>query len=104
MGLIISIPAASGLQQQWMGCSKAFPRRTGDERAERLIRSGHIGIIFMELNWAKSAGATCAAAESIRPLEQGGYRFSRAGKRLNWQKAGDWLRTPSDVVAHRARP
>ena len=58
----------------------------------------------MELNWAKSAGATCAAAESIRPLEQGGYRFSRAGKRLNWQKAGDWLRTPSDVVAHRARP
>jgi FkbM family methyltransferase len=74
------------------------------EGAERLIRSGHIGIIFLELNWAKSVGATCAATESIRLLEQGGYRFSRPGKRLNWQKAGDWLRTLSVVVAHRARP
>jgi hypothetical protein len=74
------------------------------EGAERLIRSGHIGIIFMELNWAKRAGATCAATESIRLPEQGGYRFSRPGKRLNWQKAGDWLRTLSDVVVHRARP
>src|ERR1035437_7338366 len=33
------------------------------EGAERLIRSGHIGIIFLELNWAKSVGATCAATE-----------------------------------------
>jgi FkbM family methyltransferase len=74
------------------------------EGAERLIRSGHIGIIFLELNWAKSVGATCAATESIRLLEQGGYRFSRPGKRLNWQKAGDWLRTLSDVVAYRERP
>ena len=71
--------------------------------AERLIKSGHIGIIFLELNWAKSAGTTCAATESIRLLEQGGYRFSRPGKRLNWQNAGDWLRTLSDVVAHRGR-
>jgi hypothetical protein len=74
------------------------------EGAERLIRSGHIGMIFLELNWAKSTGATCAATESIRLLEQRGYRFSRPGKRLNWQKAGDWLRTLSDVVAHRGRP
>lgn len=74
------------------------------EGAERLIKSGHIGVIFMELNWAESAGATCAATDSIRLLEQGGYRFSRPGKRLNWQKAGDWLRTLSDVVAYRSRP
>jgi len=74
------------------------------EGAERLIKSGHIGIIFLELNWAKSAGSTCAATESIRLLEQGGYRFSRPGKRLNWQNAGDWLRALSDVVAHRGRP
>lgn len=74
------------------------------EGAERLIKSGNIGIIFLELNWAKSAGTTCAATESIRLLEQGGYRFSRPGKRLNWQNAGDWLRTLSDVVAHRGRP
>jgi FkbM family methyltransferase len=72
--------------------------------AEPLIRSGHIGIIFLELNWAKSAVATCAATESIRLLEQAGYRFSRPGKRLNWQKAGDWLRTLGDVVAYRVRP
>jgi len=74
------------------------------EGAERLIRSGHIGIVFLELNWANSAGATCAATESIRLLEQAGYRFSRPGKRLNWEKAHDWLQTLSDVVAHRARP
>ena len=72
--------------------------------AEHLIRAGRVGLIFTELNWAKSAGATCAATESIRLLEQGGYRFSRPGKRLNWQKAGDWLRTLSDVVAYRERP
>jgi FkbM family methyltransferase len=72
--------------------------------AERLLNSGHIGIIFLELNWAKNAGTTCAATESIRLLEQGGYRFSRPGERLNWQNAGDWLRTLSDVVAHRGRP
>ena len=74
------------------------------EGAERLLKSGHIGIIFLELNWAKSAGTTCAATESIRLLEQRGYSFSRPGKRLNWQNAGDWLRTLSDVVAHRGRP
>jgi FkbM family methyltransferase len=69
--------------------------------AEELIRSGDIGIIFLELNWGKSAETTCAARESIRLLEQAGYRFSRPGKRLNWQKAGDWLLTLSDVVAYR---
>lgn len=74
------------------------------EGAERMIRSGHIGIIFLELNWAKNSGATCAATESIRLLEQGGYRFSRPAKRLHWQKAGEWLRTLSDVVAYRERP
>ena len=42
------------------------------EGAEHLIRAGRLGIIFMELNWAKSAGATCAATESIRLLEQAG--------------------------------
>jgi FkbM family methyltransferase len=73
------------------------------EGAERLIRSGHIGIIFLELNWDKSVGATCPAAESIRLLDQAGYRFSRPGKLLNWGKAGDWLQSLSDVVAHRGR-
>jgi hypothetical protein len=67
--------------------------------AEHFIKTGRLGIIFMELNWAKSAGAKCAAIESIRLLEQAGYRFSRPGKHLNWAKAGDWLRTLSDVVA-----
>lgn len=74
------------------------------EGAERLIRSGHVGIIFLELNWAKDANASCAAAESIRFLEQAGYRFSRPGQRLNWERAGDWLESVSDVVAKRVRP
>jgi FkbM family methyltransferase len=74
------------------------------EGAERLIRAGHVGFIFTELNWANSSGVTCAATESIRLLEQAGYRFSRPGKRLHWEEAGDWLRTLTDVVAHRARP
>jgi FkbM family methyltransferase len=69
------------------------------EGAKDLIRAGRVGIIFMELNWAKSAGAKCVATESIHLLEQAGYRFSRPGKQLNWAKAGDWLRTLSDVVA-----
>jgi hypothetical protein len=67
--------------------------------AEHSIKTGRLGIIFMELNWAKSAGAKCAAIESIRLLEQAGYRLSRPGKHLNRAKAGDWLRTLSDVVA-----
>lgn len=74
------------------------------EGAERLIRSGHVGTIFLELNWAKNANTSCAAAESIRFLEQAGYRFSRPGRRLNWGRAGDWLESLSDVVAKRVRP
>jgi len=70
--------------------------------AEQLIRAGRVGMIFVELNWARSATATCAATESIRILEQAGYRFSRPVNHLNWEKGGDWLRTLSDVVAHRA--
>ena len=71
--------------------------------AERLIRAGRIGTIFMELNWARRAGIPCAATESIRLLEQSDYLFSKPGKRLNWEKAGDWLHGVSDIVARRAR-
>jgi FkbM family methyltransferase len=67
--------------------------------AEHLIRTGGLGIIFMELNWARSAEGTCAATECVHLLEQAGYRFSRPGKHLNWEKAGDWLRSLTDVVA-----
>ena len=74
------------------------------EGAEHVIKVGYVGMIFVELNWASDAGATCAATESIRLLEQAGYRFSRPGKHLNWEEAGDWLRAVSDVVAHRAYP
>ena len=71
--------------------------------AEHLIRAGCIGTIFMELNWARRPGIPCAASESIRLLEQADYLFSKPGKRLNWEKAGDWLHGLSDVVARRAR-
>jgi FkbM family methyltransferase len=69
--------------------------------ARHLVMAGRIGAIFMELNWAKEAGAVCPATESIRVLEQAGYRFSKPGRRLDWRKAGDWLRTMGDVVARR---
>ena len=72
--------------------------------AEHLIKAGRVGVIFMELNWARSAGPDCAATESIRLLGKADYLFSRPGKRLNWEKAGDWLRSLSDVVARRVRP
>jgi FkbM family methyltransferase len=67
--------------------------------AERLIRSGRIGVVFMELNWARNRGTRCAASESISLLGQADYVFSRPGKCLNWKRAGDWLCSLSDVVA-----
>jgi FkbM family methyltransferase len=72
------------------------------EGARQLIRAGRIRIIFMELNWATSAGATCAATESTRLLHQAGYKFSKPGRRLTWQNAGDWLQSLSDVVAYQS--
>jgi hypothetical protein len=69
--------------------------------AESLIRSGRIGTIFMELNWANEMSVASPASESIRLLERAGYRFSRPGRCLKWEKAGDWLRALSDVVARK---
>jgi FkbM family methyltransferase len=71
--------------------------------AEQLITEGRINTIFMELNWRRTAKA-CPATESIRLLEQSHYLFSRPGKRLNWQPAGDWLRSVNDVIARRVSP
>jgi hypothetical protein len=67
--------------------------------AAELLRTGRVETIFMELNWAGDAGGTCPATESIRILEQAGYRFSKPGRRLRWQRSGEWMRTLSDVVA-----
>src|SRR5262249_27402941 len=69
--------------------------------AESLIRAGRIGTIFMELNWADKTLVGCPASASIHLLEQAGYWFSRPGRSLKWEKAGDWLRALSDVVAHK---
>jgi FkbM family methyltransferase len=67
--------------------------------AEQLIRTGRIGTIFMELNWDQRPQAFCPATQSVQFLQKSGYLFSKPGRRLNWQPAGDWLRTLSDVVA-----
>ena len=67
--------------------------------AEHLIRDGRVGTIFMELNWV--TGATCSATESIHLLQESGYLFAKPGKRLRWEKSGDWLRALTDVVARR---
>jgi hypothetical protein len=56
---------------------------------------------FMELNWAEKPH-TLSASASIHFLEQAGYRFSRPGRSLKWEKDGDWLRGLSDVVARKA--
>jgi hypothetical protein len=70
--------------------------------AECLIRARRIGTIFMELNWASEISVASPASESIRLLEQAGYRFSRPGRCLTWEKAGDWLHVLNDVVARAA--
>ena len=69
--------------------------------AEQLIRAGRINTIFLELNWAQDANSICAATESVEFLKQSHYLFSKPGKHLNWQPAGDWLRTMNDVIARR---
>ena len=69
--------------------------------AEHLIRTGAISTIFMELNWDHRSPANCPATQSVQLLERAHYLFSKPCKRLNWQPAGDWLRTMSDVVARR---
>jgi FkbM family methyltransferase len=71
--------------------------------AEHLIRAGLVRTIFMELNWNAKAGTPCPAYESIRLLAEADFLFSKPGTLLHWEKAGDWLRGLSDVVARRAR-
>ncbi|MDZ4821556.1 MAG: FkbM family methyltransferase [Planctomycetota bacterium] len=69
--------------------------------AAHLLNTGRIGTIFTELNWAQNPGATSPATESIRILEQAGFRFSKPGGRMQWQESGEWMRSLSDVVARR---
>jgi len=69
--------------------------------AQRLLKAGCIGAIFMELNWARGSGAICSATESVELLAQTGYVFSKPGVRLNWARPGVWLRGLGDVVARR---
>jgi FkbM family methyltransferase len=71
--------------------------------AEQLIKAGRIGMIFMELNWARTAGVSCGATESVRLLGESDYLFSKPGELLSWRKAGEWMSTLGDVVAHRVR-
>lgn len=66
-----------------------------------LLRTGRIGVIFMELNWAQSSGSACPATESIALLENSEYQFSAPGDRLNWRTSGKWMRTRSDIIARR---
>ena len=67
--------------------------------AEGLVRSGRLDTVFMELNWATKAD--CPATESVRLLAQAGYYFVSPLGPENWQEAGPWLKSLSDVVARR---
>jgi FkbM family methyltransferase len=69
--------------------------------AAQMLSTGRVGTIFTELNWAQNAGTACPATESIRLLEQAGYRFSRPGTYLHWETSGEWMRGLGDVVARR---
>lgn len=69
--------------------------------AVHLLSTGRVGTIFIELNWAGDTGARCPATEAVRILEKAGYRFSKPGRRLHWERSGNWMRTLSDVVARR---
>ncbi len=69
--------------------------------AECLLQNGRIGIIFMELNWAENSAVVCPASESIALLEKTGYKFSAAGKCMDWKKSGEWMRSLADIIACR---
>ncbi len=69
--------------------------------AESLIRLGQIQTVFMELNWAGQGEADCPATQSIRLLEQAGFRFAAPEDGARWRMAGTWLRSLSDVMARR---
>jgi hypothetical protein len=69
--------------------------------ASRLLATGSIGTIFVELNWAEAGADLCPATESIRILERAGYQFSKPSMPLQWQRSGEWMQTTNDVVARR---
>lgn len=72
------------------------------EGAAQMLSTGQVGTVFIELNWAQQAiGAVCPATEAIRLLEKTGYWFSRPGRRLHWEKSGEWMGTMSDIVARK---
>jgi len=69
--------------------------------ATDLLKEGRIGVILMELNWWAEADPRCSAAESVNLLESSGFRFSKPGAVLRWQRSGKWLHQMSDVLAQR---
>jgi FkbM family methyltransferase len=70
--------------------------------AEQLIGAGRLSTIFMELNWADRSQSHCPATQSVQFLKGFNYLFSKPGKQLNWQPAGDWMQNMTDIVARRA--
>ena len=67
--------------------------------AERLLRSGRLGTLIMELNW--QGGTECPAHESVRLLAQARYHFADPNAHGELREAGSWLQNLSDVVAQR---
>lgn len=66
--------------------------------ASRLIKSGNVKSIFLELNWDDSPDASCPAKEAISLLAAADYHFSDARHELNPRPAGKWLHGISDVI------
>jgi FkbM family methyltransferase len=69
--------------------------------AEGLIKLGLLGTVVMELNWAYNIDVGCPATQSVQLLAKHGYHFANPAHYNSWRKAGNWLRSLSDVIARR---
>lgn len=67
--------------------------------AKRMLDEGRIGAIFAELNWDAARGHDDPGAKTAAILAEAGFLFSPPGHRLEWRKAGEWMRGHFDVIA-----
>ena len=50
-----------------------------------LFSEGRVGVVFIELNWAKSTSTACPATESLKFLTRNGFEFAQPGKPLSFR-------------------
>lgn len=67
--------------------------------AEMLIRRKALRTIFFELNWNHDDPSHCPATKAVKILADAGYQFADPNGCMEFQDAGPWLHSLSDVVA-----